>query len=87
MCLLLGAIFRDRVGRKLDLTDCAFANKYKQQRGKQVIKMTTELEWARRQRDASEYEKVGGQKATNIHSNRLVSNVLNMKSYKRGKIR
>ena len=52
-----------------------------------MIKMTTELEWARRQRDVSEYEKVGRQKATNIHSNRLVSNVLNMKSYKRGKIR
>lgn len=39
MCVLPGAIFRVGKGRELDLTDCGFANKYKQQKSKRMIKM------------------------------------------------
>ena len=39
-----------------------YINKYKQQRGKGGIKMTTELELAKKTGDVSDYEKVVGKK-------------------------
>lgn len=46
--VLLGTTNRGRVGRELDFKDGGLANKYKQDEGKRVVKVTTEFELGKR---------------------------------------